>query len=311
MSAGIALQSTRLPVINPALAVPVPQAIETLSYDILRGDWLAAFRPLFLARTGEDYDVGDLETDPGVIIAEAFSYLRINDRARINDVYRALRLALAEKGDLDGLGLDRGVRRLVYVPADEAAGTAAVTEPDESYRLRIWLKMQTWGLGSPYGVEYLARTRGLAAIADARCYDFPGEGRMRLVLLQPAGFAGDFSAVLADVGGYVMARHRRPGAVWIDTVAAERPKVDVVGTLYHRRGASPDTVRVAAETAVTAYMAKRRRIGALVSSERIDAAVCVADVVDAEISPKADVAVGAGAAAELGRLVLKPEAVDD
>lgn len=300
-----------LPVLNPALAAPVPQAIETLSYEILRGDWLATFRPLFLARTGEDYDVGDIETDPGVIIAEAFSYLRLSDRARINEVYAALRLALATGANLDGLGIDRGVRRLVYVPADPETGAAAAMEPDESYRLRIWLKMQTWGLGSPYGVEYAARTRGLAAIADARCYDFPGEGRMRLVLLRAAGFAGDFGAVLADVGAYVMARHRRPGAVFIDTVAATIRPVPVAGVLSIRRGASSATVVTAAGSAVAAYMATRRRIGALVPQARLDAAVCVADVVNAKITPDADLRIGVEEAAELGSLSLATQVVDD
>lgn len=300
-----------LPVINPALTVPVPQALETLSYEILRGDWLDTFRPIFRARTGEDYDVGDIETDPGIIIAEAFSYLRLTDRARINEVYAALRLALATDADLDGLGLDRGVRRLVYVPADSETGTAAVMEPDEAFRLRIWLRMQMWGLGSPYGVEYAARTRGLGAITDARCYDFPGEGRMRLVLLPAPDVAGDFDAVLADVAAYVMARHRRPGAVSIDTVAAGIVPVPVSGVLSIRRGSSAAAVLATATAALTRYMAGRRRIGALVPQARLDAAVCVADVVNARISPSTDTVIGREAAAELGPVTLTTQVVDD
>ena len=300
-----------LPVINPALSVPLPQAIEGLSYEILRGDWLAEFKPLFKVGTGEDYDVGDIETDPGVIIAEAFSYLRLTDRERINEVYAALRLALAVKGDLDGLGLDRGVRRLVYVPADAVAGTAAVMEQDEDFRVRIWLKMQTWGSGSPFGVEYAARTVGLADVADARCYDFPGEGRMLLVLLPPPGYAGDFATAVARVGAYVMERVRRPGAVWIDTIAATVRTFDVGGTLLIRRGASPAGVLAAAGAATTNYAAKRRRIGVPVPRARLDAAVCVADVVNAHITPVADLIAGPAEAFELGAFAPATQFTDD
>ncbi len=65
-------------------------------------------------------------------------------------------------------------------------------EDDESYRLRIWLRMQAWGLGSPFGVEYAARTVGLGDVADARCYD-SREGRMRLVLLPNVGRTTSFA----------------------------------------------------------------------------------------------------------------------
>lgn len=300
-----------LPVINPALTLPVPQVIERLGYETLLSAWRDRFGPLFLERKGKDYDFGVLETDPGVIIAEAFSYLRLTDRQRINEVYVALRLALATGADLDGLAADRGVRRLVYVPSDPDTGAAAVMEGDESLRLRTWLKMQTWGLGSPYGVEYAARTIGLGDLADARCYDFPGEGRMLLVLLPNAGRTDTFEPVRARVAAHVMDRRRRPGAVFIDTVPADIVSVPVSGVLGVRRGASQAAVIASAGGVVEKYMATRRRIGALVPHSALDAAAHVADVVWAHLKPELDRPIPPTAAAELGALSLTAQLVDD
>lgn len=294
-----------LPVINPALALPTPEALTSIDFDTLFRQWGDRFAVEF-----PQYDLARVNSDPGPRLARAFSYLRTLDRTAVNDAYRALRLALAIGANLDGLGADRGVLRLTYVPADPDAGTAAVMEPDESYRLRIWLRMQTWGLGSPYGVEYAARTVGLGDVADARCYDFPGEGRMRLVLLPNAGRTTSFAEPLARVGAYVMNRKRRPGAVWIDTVEADVIQVPIAGTLGIRRGSSPEAVVAAAQATIARYMASRRRIGALVPQSALDAAAHVADVVWAHLTPQVDTPIPPTAAAEAGAITLSTVFVD-
>ena len=297
-----------LPVINPAEFLPLPLAVEALDYPTLMTGWKARFVALW-----PDYDVAGLESDPGVKVAEVYAYLRLLDRARVNDVYRTLRLPLAERTDLDGLAADRGVKRLVYVPADPATGAPAVLEGDVSLLLRTWLVMQTWGSGSPWGVEYHARTLGLQNVADCHVIDHPGEGRMTCVVLPVPGLADDDkAAMLSAIGSGLMVRSRRPGAVWIDTIEAEIVTVDYAGTLAIRRGASPAATLAKARTGLSAYMATRRRIGARVPRSAMEAAQYSHNVVEAAaLSPPGDVLIGETQAAELGAVTIAPEVVDD
>ena len=295
-----------LPVINPAAFLPVPQAILPLDYNTLVAQWLAQFVQLYPA-----YNVGGLESDPGVIIAEAMSYQRLLDRAAINDAYSGLRLALATGANLDGLSADRGVVRLTYVPATATA--PAIMEGDMSLLLRTWLKMQTWGSGTPLGVEYWARTLGLQNLADANVIDYPGQGRMTAVLLPVPGLSDDdTTALLSTVSAGLMARSRRPGSVYIDTVAAEIVTVNYAGTLQIRRGASSATVQASAINGLTAYMATRRQIGAIVPISAITASQYGNNVVNViPTSPTADVAVSGLQASELGTVNITTVAVDD
>lgn len=292
-----------LPIIDPALSLPTPQALTPIEFDELFEEWVARFAVEFPA-----YDLARVASDPGTRLARAFSYLRTLDRQAVNEAYAALRLALATGANLDGLAADRGVRRLVYAPATDT--TAAVLEPDAALRQRTWLRMQAWGLGSPYGVEYAARTAGLADVADARCYDYPGEGRMLLVLLPDAGRTAPFEPARARVAAYVMDRTRRPGAVVIDTIEAQIVSIPISGTLGIRRGASEEKVLASTKVAIQAYMDKRRRIGALVPQSALDASAHVAAVVWAHLTPAVDTPIGPHQAAEAGQITLRTELVD-
>ena len=299
-----------LPVVNPADFLPLPDAIEPLDYEALVTAWKARFKAL-LSEIGIDYDVDVLETDPGVIVAGAYAYLRLTDRQRVNDVYRALRLPLAKGANLDGLAADRGVKRLTYVPATPT--TAAVMEGDVSLLLRTWLAMQTWGSGSPYGVEYHARTIGLQNIADVHVIDHPGEGRMTCVVLPVVGLSdADAETMRATVGNRLMDRRRRPGAVWIDTVLADVVTVSYAGVLRIRRGASEAALRASAQAGLSGYMLTRRRIGARVPVSAMEAAQYAYGVVEAVASsPTTDPVVPETAAAVLGDVSITTQVVDD
>jgi phage-related baseplate assembly protein len=298
------------------LSLPTPQALETLDYEALFQAWLAAF-----TEAAPWYDVGNLQTDPGVVIAQAMTYMRLDDRARVNDVYTALRLALAVGTDLDGLAADRGVRRLLWRPADPILGTPDVWEDDDSLRLRSFLRMQTWGVGTPLGLEFYARTVGLSDLADARVFDYPGEGRQDLVILPQRGLDPDVvTAMVGRIGAAVMERHRRPGAVYTDTIEATIDTLDVSGVLLVRRGASPDAVRTIATASLKNYLATRRRVGAIVPISAVYAAAHAADVVAIEgltlslngvaLQPKTDAVIESRNAPEVGTITFVSETAD-
>ena len=303
------------PVVNPAEFLPDPTAIENVDFEALFAAWKVQFKALWL-----DFNVDSLETDPGAIIAEAMSYLRVDDRERVNDIYRALRLPLATGTNLDGLAADRGEKRLTLFPA--TATSAAVMESDASLLLRTWLAMQAWGAGSPLGVEGAARTFGIRhaasvgqlTLADVRAIDHPGEGRMTCVVLAVKGLDPLIAeSMRAFVGNGLMDRRRRPGSVWIDTVLADIVTVPYAGLLKIRRGASRSALLAAAEDGLANYMLTRRRIGAEVPVSAMQAAQMGFGVIEAQADQPAaaTVLVPEMAAAELGDVDIRTEVVDD
>jgi len=92
-------------------ALPRPQVIEELEYEVVFQELLAFVRARFEA-VGIDWDVGDLETDPCAILLQAFAYREILLRARTNDAARSNLLKFSERSDLDHLVAWLGVIRL-------------------------------------------------------------------------------------------------------------------------------------------------------------------------------------------------------
>lgn len=136
---------------------------------------------------------------------------------------------------------------------------------------------------------------------------------MTCVVLPVAGLpAADAEAMRAAIGNGLMTRHRRPGAVWIDTVLADTVTVPYAGVLKIRRGASQSALLASATAGLTAYMQTRRRIGALVPVSAMTAAQYAYGVVEAQASqPAADVVVPETAAAVLGDVNITVQVVDD
>lgn len=142
-------------------SLPHPQAIETLSYETILAERMAAAQARFDAR-GVDYNVGELETDPVKIAAEAESYREMNLRARVNDGVKANIVSFSEGADLEALAASHGVTRLTG-------------ETDIRLRQRIVLKAQGSSAAGPEErYEFLAMTADVR-IADVKAYRI-GEG---------------------------------------------------------------------------------------------------------------------------------------
>ena len=268
-----------LPVVDPADVLPQPDAIDVSTQVILKDAWVAKMAELL-----PTYDVAMLRSDPGGITADALSFLRLLDRKHINDVYRAGLLALAQKNDLTVLAAGFGLERITYAPATST--TAAVVEEDRDLLVRCWTTMQSWSRGSScLGIEGAAWPLSLPDATDISVYDFPGEGRMRCVLLPRPGLdAAGQAALLSRVGQGLNRRDRRPGTSYIDTVLAEVLSLDLVITLGVQPGASPAAAQVAAAQAVADYLADTRLIGERVALSRIEGDACATNVLYAHVT---------------------------
>lgn len=268
-----------LPVINPADVLPLPLAIDTSTQEDLRAAWVAKFTALF-----PGYTVAMLRSDPGAINAEALSFLRLDDRYHLNDVYRAGRLTLAKGTNLTGLAADIGLARRVYLPA--TATTAAVEEDDDELLLRCWLTFQRWARGGTnLGMEGAARTLAGADVDDVYVYDFPGKGRMRCNLLPPAGQdAAVTAAMLARVSAGLMRRDTRFGSVPCEAALVEVLPLDLVITLGVLPGASQADAIAASRVAVARYLGGSRMIARRVALSRVEGDACITNVEYAHVA---------------------------
>jgi phage-related baseplate assembly protein len=137
-------------------ALPTPEVIQTLDFEAI----LARKKVEFVGRMpayGIDYDVMDLETDPGAVLLEEASYSEVLLRARGNDIARQRYIYFASGSALDHLGAFYDCVRLLG-------------ESDTRFKARIILAIMgrsTGGTAPRYrGVALGVSTR----VADAKVY---------------------------------------------------------------------------------------------------------------------------------------------
>lgn len=115
--------------------LPPPAILEELNFEQLLAT-IVADAQARLAAVGITWDVGALETDPVMILCQAFAYRELVLRARVNDAARANLLAFAGTSDLDHLAAFYDVARLDG-------------ETDERLRDRVWLTILGRSAGGP------------------------------------------------------------------------------------------------------------------------------------------------------------------
>jgi len=117
-----------------------PDVVEELDYETILTERKATLVSLYpedqqdaIARTLL------LESEPLVKLLQENAYREVIWRQRVNESARAVMLAYATGADLDQIGGNYNVERLVITPADDTTlpPTPAVMESDTDYRLRI------------------------------------------------------------------------------------------------------------------------------------------------------------------------------
>lgn len=246
--------------------LPPPLVLESINYEIILGEFRTRFLSVWnAARAGDPslptYDVGALETDPVAIVAQAWSYLRMLDRVRVNDAVRALLAALATGSDLDALAANQGVQRLVVTPAN--GDIAAVMETDARLLTRYLASFDRASAGSADLYRYLALT-AWPACHDVAVYGFAVHGRrgdVDVVLTGPGGRAPTSDEMLA-VRAAINAPGVRPESVAVTIIGATRAVYDVELSIRIPGGPDPSLVVEEVAARVRALTAARLRIGA-------------------------------------------------
>ncbi|MEW6016698.1 MAG: baseplate J/gp47 family protein [Pseudomonadota bacterium] len=276
-----------------------PFELVAADYETILAERLAGLRTRFAA-AGVDYDVGQLETDPLVILEQEDAYRELLERQAINDAGRSLTLAYARGAVLDHVAATLfptvGPRRL---PG----------EADDRFRQRVALAAEAASPGTLGGYEYQALTAHLGvrdALALNHASGLAPPGEIRLQIVCEAG--ADSAEVLAAVRGSVLSRDVALASDVVSVALAEAVAYGVEAVIEIRRGPDPAIVMAEVQARLAAYADSRRRAGRVVALSGLDAALHAPSVERVRrISPIADVDPGPAGVAVLDQVNLQLE----
>lgn len=272
--------------------LPPPNIVEPLSYESILTSMIADLQ------SRDDTFFGLLESDPAYKLLEIAAYRELVLRQRINDAARGVMLAFAAATDLDQIGANFNVQRLVIDPGDPDAIPAipAQKESDGDFRGRIQLALE--GITTA-GSEGSYVFHGLSAdgdVSDIQAVS-PAPGAVTVYVLSRTGNGEASLDLVATVAAALNSDDVRPltDSVTVQSASIVHYSVEAELTIYP--GPDAEVVRQSAQDAVVRYVESVRRIGYDVTLSGIYAALHQAGVQNVNLtSPAADLIIGQGQA---------------
>lgn len=256
-------------------ALPAPQVLESLDYEALYDEALAAFREYM----GDNWSAA-LESDPVVKLLELFVYGKMQNRARVNDAAKALLLAYAEKEDLDQLAANVKLQRLVIQPANLLAvpPVEEVRESDDALRERIQLVYEGLTTAGPRN-SYIFHARNASALVADATAESPAPADVVVTVLSLIGSGRADQALLDQVHIKLSDDDIRPVGDRLTVQSAEilEYRIDAV---LHMIGTGPENeaIRAEAEKRLAAWVNPRKRLALEVARSGVDAQVHISGV---------------------------------
>lgn len=274
--------------------LPKPQVIETLGFDPIKARLLAKFQEL-VGEAGGSF-TALVESDPAYKLIEAFAYEILLLRQNFNERAVSMLLPYATGADLENMAAYFGVARL--------AG-----ETDERLLRRVQLAPDGYSVAGPESAYIFHALTADVTIADATATMIaPGE-----VLVSILGETGDGSATpaqIAAVEAVLTHGEVRPLTDFVTVASAEIIPYAVHARLTIAYGPDRSLVLDNARASLDAYLAKRRRIGRLVSATGHAGAIQVEGVETLDqLSPAADIPISRSQFAWPASILI--EAADD
>lgn len=294
--------------------LPAPAVVEELDYETIYLERKAVLLSLYpeeqraaVARTLT------LESEPLVKLLQENAYRELLWRQRVNEAARAVMVAFAQGDDLDQLGADFSVARLVITPADDSTlpPTPALLESDSDFRLRIQQAFEGLSVAGPVGAyQYHGRS------ADGRVADVsvisPSPACVTVSVLSREGDGSASAELVAIVDAALNAEDVRPVADRVTVQSAEIVPYEIDATLYRYPGPEAEPVRTAAEQKLKTYISAQHRLGRDIRRSAIYAALHVEGVQRVELTkPAADIVLNEAQASYCSRYQLGVGGADE
>lgn len=266
-------------------ALPAPQVLETLDYEALYDEGLAAFRGFM----GDNWSAA-LESDPVVKLVELGAYGKMQNRARVNDAAKALLLAYAEKEDLDQLAGNVNLQRLVIQPANLLAvpPVEEVRESDDALRERIQMVYEGLTTAGPRN-SYIFHARNASALVAHATAESPSPAVVMVTVLSLIGSGKADQPLLDQVYATLSDDDIRPVGDRLAVQSAQilEYRIDAV---LHMIGAGPENDAILSEAIkrLAAWINPRKRLALEVARSGIDAQLHISGVGRVELKNWAD-----------------------
>lgn len=272
--------------------LPAPDVVESLDYETLLAERKATLISLYPADQQDAVArTLTLESEPIVKLLQENAYRELILRQRINEAAKAVMVAYALDGDLDQLGVNNGVPRLIITPADDTTipPTPAVMESNDDFRLRIASAFEGLSVAGPTGAyEYHAKSAD-GRVADASAISpSPSVVTVTVLAREGSGIASD--ELLAVVSAALNDEDVRPVADRVTVQSAHIVDYEIVAELYLYPGPEAEPIRTASEAKLAAYVTAQKRLGRDIRLSALYAAMHVEGVQRVNlIKPSTDV----------------------
>ena len=240
--------------------LPAPNIIEQLDFEVILAEMLADHRARMEA-SGQEF-TALVESDPAYKVLETAAYRELLLRQRVNEAAHAVMLAYAAKADLEQIGGNYGVERLVIDEGDPDATPPIepTYESDADFRARIVLSIQgytTAGSIGSYKFHALSASGDVLDVA-INSLDY---GVVNVAILSRTGTGTAPQTTIDAVDAALNADVVRPLNDTVNVQTAEIIEYTIEASLVLYGGAGSEQVLAAAQTAADEYTTNMRRLG--------------------------------------------------
>ncbi|CDG87912.1 baseplate J/gp47 family protein [Xenorhabdus bovienii] len=203
-----------------------------------------------------------LESEPITKLLQENAYRELLLRQRINEAARAAMVAYAKGSDLDQLGANNNVRRLVLQTANNNAvpPVPAVMESDADFRVRIPQAFEGLSVAGPVAsYEYYARSAD-GRVADASVIS-PAPAYVTVSILSRDGNGAASDALIAVVNTALNDEDVRPVADRLTVQSASIVNYEIDAVLYLYPTPEYEPILQDVQARLARYTAEQHRIG--------------------------------------------------
>lgn len=272
--------------------LPVPDIVEQIDFELILSAIISDFIARMLA-AGVEY-TALLESDPLYKLAEAAAYREVLVRQRANESAKGVMLAFALGNDLDNLGANLNVSRLLISPGDPNAvpPIPPTYESDDDFRSRIQLSFEGYTTAGSEGSYIFHALTASGDVKDAAATS-PSPGVVNVYVLSRTGTGAASPALVSAVDKALNAEDVRPLTDNVNVASASIVEFAVSAVLTMYPGPDAEVIRQAAMKQLAAYIQGVQRIGYDVTRAGITAALMQPGVQNLVLTaPAADIVIG-------------------